>query len=44
MQKLTLHHQVLENFLDFVQGLHRHLILDGLLVSSLTLSEQTVCS
>lgn len=43
-QKLTLHHQVFEDVLEFVQGLRGHLILDRLLMSSLTLSKQAVCA
>lgn len=43
-QKLTLHHQVSEDFLQLVQDGYRYLVLDGLLVRSLALSKQTICT
>lgn len=39
-----MHHQVFEDFLQSVQDLDRHLVLDGLLVRRPALSEQTICT
>ena len=39
-----MHHQVFENSLKLVKDGHGHLVLDGVLVRSLALSEQTVCT